>query len=148
MAWYNTGAKKSERIQRICPSDFCKKIQEKTQRRMLEGHESDSDPEEIIRRSDEDEDAPFIHHPFKVSERAEIVMNIRVSMPARSQLLAKPGNTHHASFIDSCGTKLAGIGVLSLTLLCVRIFAAAIQTARSGKQRVCVFCRTHASYRC
>ena len=57
--------------------DFCKKIQEKTERRMVEGHESDSDLEDLIRGSD-DEDAPFIHHPFKVTEKSEIVMNIRV----------------------------------------------------------------------
>ena len=45
---------------------------------MVDGHESDSDLEELIRGSD-DEDAPFIHHPFKVTEKSEIVMNIRVS---------------------------------------------------------------------
>ena len=44
---------------------------------MVEGHESDSDLEDLIRGSD-DEDAPFIHHPFKVTEKSEIVMNIRV----------------------------------------------------------------------
>ncbi len=58
--------------------DFCKKISEKTRRRLAGENESDSEEEVQLRMNSDDEDAPFIHHPFRVSEKAEIVMNIRV----------------------------------------------------------------------
>ena len=47
---------------------------------MMDGHESDSDLEDLFRGGSDEEDAPFIHHPFKVTEKSEIVMNIRVTL--------------------------------------------------------------------
>lgn len=56
--------------------DFCKSLAGKGD---AYASESDDDTEEGSEKSEED-DGPFINHPFKVSEsKPNIVMNIRVS---------------------------------------------------------------------
>ena len=54
-------------------TDFCKKIAQK------EGDGGSSSDSDIIGKlSDDDAEGPFIHHPFKVREAPNIVLNIRV----------------------------------------------------------------------
>ena len=68
-------------------SDYCKRIAQKQAQRAAQGLEDrDSDPEASHRPLSDDEDGPFIHHPFKVKE-APIIMNIRVRATWRQILL-------------------------------------------------------------
>ena len=53
--------------------DFCKKIAERQV-----GLSSDSDSDGLGHPGSDDEDAPFINHPFKVRPQEPIMMNIRV----------------------------------------------------------------------
>lgn len=55
-------------------SDFCKNLARK------DGDRSSSDEEGEYRpSSDDDQEKPFIHHPFKVKDASNIVLNIRVT---------------------------------------------------------------------
>ena len=95
-------------------ADFCKKISEKTRRRLAGENESDSEEEVQQLRMSDDEDAPFIHHPFRVSEKAEIVMNIRVRLIKLNGIHEKSGViVQKCSLVAELKLKMAVIAYLN-----------------------------------
>ncbi|KAK2162759.1 hypothetical protein LSH36_92g04006 [Paralvinella palmiformis] len=84
-------------------TDFCKKIVEKGNT-FIPSDESDGDAKE----NSSDNEAPFVHHPFRMRDNASIVMNIRnarqlpVLTTAQKQAL---GNELRLQFPVSSGTQ-------------------------------------------